>query len=245
MNTKCENCIFADYTDSKEPCKLNILEQIKDYHTPTISDNNFYIIPDYRCRYGFDIDTYDQHKDQIGTITDLQKHLETRTQISYYLIVNVTNPSLIKDVCLSITQLVVVPKFVSFILYQSNNIENIIQQIKSRLDSSIEWKVHNFLEHKSLNESISVIFDTNANKNNSAYFWINDDTTHLMWQTELSVINKTIYLYQPKCHGLFRDTSKNGMFLSFKLYKDMKTHLSSDIFRAFDLLESPKFIYYA
>jgi hypothetical protein len=52
-------------------------------------------------------------------------------------------------------------------------------------------------------------------------------------------------IFSSKCSGFFRDTNKNGMFLSFSLYKQMKTHLDSDILKAFTLLENPKFIYYA
>lgn len=245
MNTNCEKCLFADYADSAEPCKLDILTQIQNYHKTKVSKNNFYIIENYGCRYGFDIDSYQKNKETIGSITNLTEQLEKRAKIKYYLVIKVTNEDLISNVCDSILSLSIKPRFVSFILYKSNNTKQIISDIQSKLDNIIEWKIHNFLEDQNLNDSISNIFDTNANKKDTIYFWINEDITNSLWNQEIININKIIYLYQPQCHGLFRNSKKDGIFLSFRLYKDMKTHLSSDIFKAFTLLEDPKFIYYA
>jgi hypothetical protein len=245
MNTNCEKCIFAKNANSEDPCAFNIINKITEYHTPIISDNNFYSIPDYRCRYGFNIEVYNQYKDSIGSIETLEEQLENKAKIRYYLIVNITDEGIVSSVCDSILSLVIKPRYVSFILHKSNSTDTIIEDIKSKLHDVVEWKIHNFLEDKTLYEAVSVVFDTNAQKNNTTYFWINNDTTHALWNNEIAQINNFIYLYQPKCSGFFRDTNKNGMFLSFSLYKQMKTHLDSDILKAFTLLENPKFIYYA
>lgn len=245
MKTICEKCIFADYADSDEPCKMNIINEIQQYHTVEVSENNFFTINDYYCRYGFNLDIYDKHQKEIGSIDNLKTELEKKAQIKYYLVVEVTDESNLKKATEAIVSLPIKPQFISFILKQSNNTEEIIKTLTVQLKDVAEWKIHNFLEEVSINDALATIFDTNSKKNNTSYFWLNSDTDYLNWNSEILNINRLIYLYQPKCHGLFRNSSKEGILLSFDSYKQMRTHLDSDIFKALNSIEDPKFIYYA
>lgn len=245
MNTSCEKCIFADYANSEEPCKMNIIDQIKQYHNISISENNFYSISDYYCRYGFDLNRYDQHKEEIGTIEDLKNTLINRAKVKYYLVIDVKDASGIPVLCKTINRLTIPPQFISFIFIQQNNTDIIINNIKNILNPNIGWKIHNFLEDTDLTNSISVIFDTNAGQKDTVYFWINSDTNFSSWNNEIIKINNILYIDQPKCHALFRSKNKDGLFLSFNQYKEMKIHLNSDIFKAINLIENPQFIYYA
>lgn len=245
MKTVCEKCIFADHADSTEPCKMDIIEQIKAYHQPEISNNNFYTINDYYCRYGFNLDVYDKNKNEIGSIDNLKHQLAKKAQIRYYLVININDAHSISDIADAIVALSIKPKFVSFILHQNDNTEAIIATLNSKLDTIVEWKIHNFLEEITLNNAVATIFDISAKKNDTYYFWLNSDQDYTNWNDEIIKINRFIYLYQPKCHGLFRNISKDGMLLSFDSYKEMRTHLDSDIFKALDSIENPSFIYYA
>jgi hypothetical protein len=245
MKTVCEKCIFADYADSAEPCKMHIPQQIAKYHQASVSENNFYIIPDYYCRYGFDMDVYDKNQKDIGNLQNLQNQLSSKRQIRYYLVVDIADINNISNICDQIVKLKIKPKFVSFILHKRNDTKNIIQLLKDRLDSVVQWKIHNFLEDITLNNALSTIFDTNAKKNDTIYFWLKSDNDLANWGEEENNINDMIYLYQPKCHALFRSENKDGLFLSFDSYKDIKIHLNSDIFKGIDSIENSKFIYYA
>lgn len=245
MKTSCEKCIFADYADSTEPCKFNIIPEIKLIHELNISENNFYNIKDYYCKYGFSLDLYDKHKETIGSIDDLKKQIQDKAQIKYYMVVNINDISNLDNVCKAINALIIKPKFVSFLLHQSNNTEHIIDTIRKTFQDDISWKIHNFLEDTTLNHMISTVFDTNAKKNDTIYFWIDEDSNYELWNQEISRINKLIYVQQPKCHGIFRSDSKDGMFLTFDLYSSMKIHLNNDIFKAIESIENPNFIYYA
>lgn len=245
MKTVCEKCVFADYADSTEPCKMNIIEQIKEYHQPAVSDSNFYTIADYYCRYGFNLDIYDKNKKEIGSIEQLKQNLTKKAQMRYYLVIDINNPDTISVVADTIVSLAIKPQFVSFILHQNNNTESIISILKTKLDSIVEWKIHNFLEETTLNSAVATVFDTNSKKNDTYYFWLNSDKDYKNWNNEIIDINRFIYLYQPKCHGLFRNASKEGMLMSFDSYKQMRIHLDSDIFKALDSIEHPSFIYYA
>ena len=42
-NTNCEKCLFADYADSAEPCKIHIIDMIKDEHATSVKNNFYYI----------------------------------------------------------------------------------------------------------------------------------------------------------------------------------------------------------
>lgn len=245
MKTLCEKCIFADYVNSDDPCKMNIILKIKDKRELLVSDTNFYIVPDYFCKYGFDLNVYDSNKNEIGSIDNLKNEIINRAKLRFYLVINITDSSNIRSVCETIKNLYILPKYVSFILNQENNTEVIINTIKQILDGKTEWKIHNFLEATELNDAIITIFDTNSGKNDSYYFWINSDQDINFWNENIKNINDIVYIDQPKCHALFRSDNKDGLFLSFAQYKEMKTHISTDIFKAINSIENPKFIYYA
>lgn len=246
MRTLCEKCIFSDHSDSDEPCKMNIIQEIKNNHNITISENNFNIITDYVCRYGFDLNTYDQNKKDLGSIDDLKTQIYNKAKIKYYLLIDVTNVDNIANVCQEINNLYIKPGYVSFLLNKENHTEIIISNIKKELSDTVPWKIHNFLEENTdLNKKLNTVVDTNAKKNDTVYFWVDNDFNSSLWNQEIKNINKIIYIHQPKCHALFRSTNKDGLFLSFDLYKLMRTDLDPNIFKALEVLENPQFIYYA
>ena len=245
MRTLCEKCIFADYASSDEPCKIGIVSEIQKYHKIEVSDTNFNIIPDYICRYGFSLEIYDTNKENIGSISDLRKIAEEKAKIKYYSIIEITDIDNIKNVCESISSLDIKPGYVSFLLERANNTDKIIQTIKDSIDPSIQWKIHNFLEDSDLNHKLSTITDTNSKNNETVYFWLDKDTNSHLWNSEIKKINDIIYIQQPRCHAMFRSENKDGLLLSFDLYKLMKSELGHNIFKSLDSIPSPQFVYYA
>lgn len=246
MRTLCEKCLFSDLSDSNEPCKMNIINEVKAYHETAVSDNGFYIIEDYVCRYGFDIGIYDKNKKDLGTISDLEQMIRDKNKIKYYMLIDIIDRNRIEHVCKKISTLPIKPGFVSFLLNKENRTEDIINTIKINLINEVPWKIHNFLEEKiELNEKLTIVTDTNAKKNDTVYFWVDQDTNADKWAKDIENINNIIYTSQPRCHAMFRSEQKDGLLLSFDSYKLMRSDLDSNIFKALENLENPQFIYYA
>lgn len=244
-NTNCEKCLFADYADSAEPCKIHILDMIKDQY-PTTVKNNFYYIQKYKCHYGFDLKTYEDNKEKIGSVEDLKRAIKNNNIISYYLIIE-TDLLKIDELCQSINSLIIPPRYVSIILYQNNNTEQTIKVLKEKINKNIEWKIHNFLEEASLSEAIHTVLDTNMNKNQSVYFWVNRNSDYSSWNKDIANISDYITIKKPVCHALLRSPSDSidGLFLPFDNYKTLIQELDPDIAKAISLIENPRIIYYA
>jgi len=244
MNTPCEKCIFSDYADSQEPCKFNVIPSAKKYHTITIK-NNFNYIQNYRCPYAFSIEYYKSNSDTIGDIDKLESELLKRASIAYYLMIDIHNPDSIADTCKKVNSLSPVPKFVSFILHKENTTNSIIDSIKNKLDPEIQWKVHNFLEDSSVDHIISTVLDTNIENNDSKYFWFNTDADIQLLDSDIKSIGKIITLEQPECSAMFRTIDHSGLFISFDVYKNVRSMIDINIFYGLKAIPNVKFNYYA
>lgn len=245
MNTSCAKCIFADFADSDNPCQMNIIEQIKEYHNINIKDR-FNYIQDYHCKYAFSMEVYEEHKHSLGQISDLESSVKDNAKIKYYLMINVTDPTILDLVCDSIKSLQIRPKYVSFLLEQNNSTDNIIELLSNKLNSICEWKIHNFLEKTPLDHKITTVLDTHAKINDTVFFWVNNDITHGSWSHDVSRIDNIVSIQQQKCNGLFRYLdSDDGLFLSFRIYLIVRSTLHNNIYEGLKLLENSKFIYYA
>jgi hypothetical protein len=244
-NTNCEKCLFADYVESDEPCKIHIIDMIKDEHTTSVK-NNFYYIQNYKCHYGFDLKTYAENKNKIGSIEDLKKTIKNNNLLSYYLIIE-TDLSKIEELCDSINSLTIPPRCVSLIMHKNNNTDQTIQTLKTKINKEIEWKIHNFLEETSLAEAIHTVLDTNMNKNQSVYFWVNCNNDYSSWNKDIENISDYITIKQPICHALLRNSSDSldGLFLPFDNYRTLIKELDPDISKAISLIKNPRIIYYA
>ena len=243
MNTSCEKCIFADTADSSEPCKFGIIDNIKT-SGKLKEKNNFYYIEKYRCPYAFSIDAYKDNKDNIGSISDLESALKSRAFIRYYFVIEVLDTKNIENICNTLNSLPVKPCYVSIVINQNNDTKEIIDTIKAKLDESIEWKLHNFLENISKSDALSTIMDTNIGKNDTNYMWYDSDLFYHDWSDNISKINNTIVIQQPECSAMFRNKNKDGLFSSFSVYQDVRKYIDSDIFIGFDSIKDGKFIYY-
>lgn len=240
--TKCEKCLFSDYASSPEPCAMNIIEKIDSNKTIEIVDN-FYQISHYRCPFAFSIDVYKENIDKLGSIDNLKHQLIDRAQIDYYMIIFLDTDDL-DEVCASISELPISPKFVSFIIQQNNDTGNIIARLNEKLPKDLGWKLHNFLEVLSFQDSLDTVFKTNTHTSNITYFWINDSKSFKGWGKDISVINSIIVLEQPFLHALFR-SDHDGIFLTFNNYEQILKEYGNDILSAIDKIENKSIRYYA
>jgi hypothetical protein len=243
-NTNCEKCIFSDYFDSSEPCAVGIIEQIKDTKSLLTNDQNFYSVVNYLCPFAFSMDVYEKYKEEIGSIDELKKQLYLKSNPAYYMVIFLddTNLSIIAQ---DILDLPVKPKFVSFITYQNNNTENIINSF-SALNDIIQWKLHNLLEDFKYQDSLSVVFDTNPAKNTCQFFWVTSGSNHNLWYKDILNINNIVTIKQPVAHALYRKPEdKDGLFMAFKSYEEIRHNINMDISLALEEIENPLIKYYA
>jgi hypothetical protein len=243
-NTNCEKCIFSDYFDSSEPCAVGIIEQIRDSKSLLTNDQKFYSIANYLCPYAFSMEVYEKNKEQIGSIDDLKRQLRLKSQPAYYMVVFLDETEL-SVVAQKILDLPVKPGFVSLITYQNNNTENVIHSF-SILNDKVQWKLHNLLEDFEYQDSLSVVFDTNPAKNTCQFLWVTSGSHHSLWHKDILNITDIVTIKQPVAHALYRKPEdKDGLFVSFKVYEEIRHNVNMDISLALEEIENPLIKYYA
>ena len=222
MKTMCKKCIFADLAGSEEPCAMNIISRIKYLYTIDSDEDGFNIINDYRCLYGFDLNTYDKNKNDIGGLDKLTAEIYHRCEVPYYLVLFVTETS-IDHLIDQVKNLSIKPKYLSVVLFASNNTANIISKLSTQLQGICEWKLHNFLEEEPKEKALNIIFDTNKNKNNSQYAWIIDSEQAKDLDKQIADINEIITITKPKAHMLCktRNFALDGLFISFDNFRQL------------------------
>jgi len=242
--TKCDKCIFADYHDSDEPCALGIIEKIKNIKTIEKTENNFAKILHYKCPFAFSAEIYQQNIKTIGTVDDLKQYLFNRTVIDYYMVIIVDDTNNISKICQSISSITIKPKFISLVLKQNNNTQNIINNIRKDMPNDIKWKLHNLLDDYNFQDILDTIFATSVEKSDITYFWINNDTKSIKeWDRNIVNINSIITIEQPFAHAFFRK-GIDGLFLTFDNYQQILEHYKTNILESLEKIENKSIIYY-
>ncbi len=222
MKTMCKKCIFADLAGSEEPCAMNIVNRINTLYSINVDDEGFNIIDDYRCLYGFDLNTYDKNKNDIGGLDQLTAEIYKRCEVPYYLVLFATETS-IDHLIQEVRNLSIKPKYLSVVLFASNSTSDIINKLSTQLQSICEWKLHNFLEEEPKEKALNIIFDTNKNKNNSQYAWIIDSEYAKDLDKQIADINEIMTIIKPKAHMLCKSKnfSLDGLFISFDNFRQL------------------------
>lgn len=239
--TNCEKCIFADYADEETACAMGIIDKIRP-SKEIVVDNKFNTVMHYRCPFAFSMKVYQENITDLGSIEELKHRLVARAMIDYYMVIFLRNDDLSR-VCCSIKEMTIKPRFVSFVVENNNNTEEVIGTIKKSLSLDIKWKLHNLLEEMSFQESLDTIFSTNTDKNNISYFWINSSENHLLWNNNILKINEIITIEQPYLHALFRH-NEDGLFLTFNNYENLMNQQKTGILDALKNTENPIIRYY-
>jgi hypothetical protein len=241
-NTKCEKCIFSDFSHEENPCAIGIIDRIKGSKTIEI-DNDFNKILQYRCPFAFDASVYKENANDIGDVDSLKQQLYSRAQIDYYMIVLVKDTSLLEQVFLTLKSLPIKPQFISFVISKNNNTKNIIDQLKNEVPTPIKWKLHNLLEDYSFQETLDIVLETNTEKSNMNYFWVNTTDSIEYWNQDIIKINDIIVIQQPFLHAMYRKDTE-GLFLTFNNYKQILELYKTDIVNALENIENKSVMYY-
>jgi len=150
------------------------------------------------------------------------------------------------DIAQKIINLSIKPGFVSVITYQKNNTESIINSFKNLEKNNIDWKLHNMLEEFDYQESLSIVLNTNPNKDKYQFLWINLASSCDSWEKDISSINYIVTIKQPIAHALYRNQEEtDGLFISLKTYEEIKDTVNPDITLALKEIDNPLIKYYA
>jgi len=225
LNTKCEKCLFANPVSdtSLSQCSQNIIDQIKSHKT-ILQEDNFNVIQEYACRYGFAKEVYDQNKENLKDI-NLLDHINQNAQIKYYLLLDIQPETNISDVMDTINNIACPPQFIS-LMFRSPDIRKFSKEDQSILNnkSQIEWKCHNFTHYLDLQEGIDHILSTNMGNSKSSHFLVYSPSEMDTLSEDIIKINETIVLYQkPQIAMLKNKNSLYGLFISFENYKVAKS----------------------
>lgn len=240
MNTKCEECIFSRSADSGEACEFGIIEAIEDKSKLSIK-NNFYIINNYHCLYGFSKKQkiLNQENLDIHEI-DIKKEIENRATIKYYLVIDARSASIIelKDLIVTINSLSIKPQKVSIIINGENNKEK--YDIIRKNISVKKWTSHIFITSTSFNQSINIILDTNLATSESWCLLFYDFSQQNDFATELPKLilkmHNNIIIQQKNLYGLtLKNNSLHGLCLNTSFYKFITSTMSNDILQGLSM----------
>jgi hypothetical protein len=225
LNTKCERCLFANSVSdtSSLQCSQNIIDQIKSYKTVT-QENNFNVIQEYACRYGFSKDIYEQNKENLKDV-DLLDQINKNTQIKYYLLLDINKECNIDNIIETLNNLDIKPQFVS-VMFREPDDRRFEEQDKQTFVSKslIPWKCHNFIEPNGLQQSIDHILSTNMQNSKSLHFLVYNSLDLDQLSKDILVINNNLILYQkPNIAMLKNLNTLYGLFMSFENYKVAKS----------------------
>lgn len=230
LNTKCEKCLFAQPIDSKESvkCSQGVIDKIQNFKT-IFQENNFNIIQEYACRFGFAKDIYEQHKEELKDI-DLLQQIKANAEVKYYLLLDIQTECDINEIIDKLNNLENKPQFVSF-MFRSPDLRRFTNEDKELLisKSKIEWKSHNFVSHLPMQESIDHILSTNMKISKSSHLLVYNslDLNNLL--LDISVINDNLLLYQKPHIAMIKNLNNlYGLFMSLENYKVAKS-LGDDI----------------
>ena len=164
-HTDCKKCIFSKSVDNQDQCEMNIINMIKNTQTITIKDNYNYI-ENYSCKYGMSSKTVEDNKELLKDI-DIKSQILENSTIKYYMVVDGTKYDYdTLKICEQVNTLSILPRFLSLCIIgkDANGINLMQSQLKDNLNSSIKWRIHNFLYDKDINDIICNIFQTKWQK---------------------------------------------------------------------------------
>lgn len=195
-NTICEKCFFAQQISDSNPCVFNIPNLIKDIHN-VIEKNNFFIINNYTCRYGFSKNIYQENIDKFNNI-DMIEYIKQQNIVRYSLAL-ITSNKTFKNTIDNLNSLSIKPDYITIICY--GNGYDIHETLQQKLPEFIKYKVHSFLENIPAPKALHIALETNKNKIGNL-LWILDDESivHATTNDSIQNINYMINVEQKPAH---------------------------------------------
>lgn len=221
-NTSCKQCAFASTVSSETPCDFHIIEKIQEYKKIETRDDYHYIY-DYQCLFGFSKEMA-QDPRILKEIPDLKAHLKQKSEISYSLWVDISDPNTqIPALCEEINLLDIKPRHVSFISSLSNDPSEPAKAIEQHLQKGLLFKVHNFIEKMPPENSLKAALAGNMKPNNSALLMVylpNNTSKAIGLNDRVNFVHNVSQIQQRMIHIFCMDMDElDGLCLSFQLYQ--------------------------
>lgn len=246
INTKCSECMFSNEIKDSKPitgCTKNIINKLIGIKN-IVQENNYNVIEEYACRYGFSKKIYEEHKDKFEGDT-LNSMIQTNSRIRYYLLLDCEDGIDFDQALLKLSSLSHKPSAVSF-MFRSLSFRPFLADkhtgVCNSLFSDIKWKAHNFLHNIDLNDAINNILATNAQANHTSHFLVYNAKDLNLLDKDLNTINDNIILYQkPMVAMIEKNTSLHKFCISFQNYIVAK-NISFNLLEA--IKNEPSVLYY-
>jgi hypothetical protein len=247
VNTNCSQCIFANKIDNNikvDGCQRDIIKKIIEYKDISLDSNNFNIINNYACKFGFSKNVYEKHKIEFDKI-DLLSKIDNNAKLPIYLAIDCVPGGPDLDLIIDhLAQSNFYPKFISILFRDKSNqnLDIINDNISSKIPNAT-WKIHNFLENINLNDSIDHILSTNLSKSQCSYLLVYKSSDYQYLNTDLLKINESVVLHQIPHIAMVKSLNNlYGLAISVQNYIVAKS-INTNILDAI-LTESAALIHY-
>lgn len=217
-NTVCSGCYFAQEINSATPCVFDIPNIVKEYKTID-TRNNYYVIKNYSCRYGFSKKTYSENIDKFTDI-DIIEYVKKQNIVKYSLALILDKKQNCKNLIDKINSLSIKPQYLTIICYDKG--QELHQLLQSELKPYIEHKVHNFLDDISGPRALHVALETNKSKiGNLMWILKSSDMEQVLKDDSIQNINYIINVEQKPAHyykSSHIDSNFSGIFINTNNY---------------------------
>jgi|688.fasta_scaffold96036_4 hypothetical protein len=239
--TNCNKCIFSQPVSEEPNCYFDIPNQIKQ-HKEIIVNNNYNIINNYNCLYGFSKNQYNANIQDLESI-EISELVRKKANLKYYLLIDAREakdselPSIIDDINNSNIK----PKKLSIII-DPNRSENFYQLLRKNI-SCEKWTIHVYINSISFNDCINIILDTNLSTCDSWCVLFYDGSKRQNNNPTLNLTNITDYLHQKIIIqqstnlGFINDDSLHGLCLNCGLYKYLTSVVSNNILNGIKIMK--------
>lgn len=231
-DTKCKGCMFSSPSEEgyDSCCEFGIPNKIKNIKTIEHEDN-YLVIRNYLCRYGFSKKTYEANQQQIKDI-DLKQTIIDRLKLRYYLVLDCRGLNEnVGELLKNLENISYQPTYVSVIVDNEKDARSSIEAINQQSNRKYGYKIHSVLSSNNIENILTMLLDTNLRKNNTQYIWILSPHEIENIDTHIKSIQEIIRVYQPDCDFITQKTKQIsdifGLFIPVEYYVFLKYHYGS------------------
>lgn len=232
-DTYCKQCVFTNVNNQE--CLFDIPSYLSSDRIE--KKDGFNLIKNYKCHYGTDKSSFG---DGGFSIEDLKKYSVSKNTLKYYLFIDATSDKTynIDNILDYINNLDIKPKFLSLLLngltVDPVDFHNISKIFTQKIDKSINWKLHYWLNNDTLLRSIHTILSTNIESNNTnciLYFRPTGDNSgdYETLNQRVNFLQISQLVKQDYAHVVLDDlTELDGLFIPNIVYKEIMEESDKD-----------------
>lgn len=228
-DTICQNCYFAKPIDSAKPCEFDIPDIIKQDKIIE-SRENYFVIKNYACRYGFSKKIYEENIDKLSN-KNMIDYIKEQNIVKYSLALVLEKNANHEQIIKNINRLSIKPNYITVICYEKGN--HINQLLQSYLSEQIPYKVHNFLEDIGGPQALHIAMETNKSKAGNLMWILNKDLLEdVLSNDSIQNINYAINVEQKSAHYYkYSKIESNfyGIFININNYSALSKTLDYSI----------------